>query len=73
MSRRGSSIQELTNRRKNLFEKFLNTTGKNTNSSNIKKDTNFSNDTYSPSLVDRIIGGFSVGGQAYGNIYHWKN
>ena len=64
MSRRGSSVQELTNRRKNLFEEFLNKTGKNTNSFNIKKDTNSSNDTYSPSLVDRIIGGFSIGGQA---------
>ena len=72
MSRRGSSVQELTNRRKNLFEEFLNKTGKNTNSFNIKKDTNSSNDTYSPSLVDRIIGGFSIGGQAYGNIFSGK-
>ena len=61
-----------SNDRKNLFEKFLNTTGKNTDSSNTKKDTNSSNDTYSPSLVDRIIGGFSVGGQAYGNVFSGK-
>lgn len=35
-----------------------------------KPSINTSVDTkYSPSLIDRVIGGFKVGGQAYGNIF----
>jgi len=36
-------------------------------SSNTSVDTEVSE--YSPNLIDRVIGGFKVGGQAYGNIF----
>jgi len=48
----------------------------NTSSSPLEKIYSTSVDTegskYSPSLFDRIIGGFKMGGQAYGNIFRGR-